>query len=240
VPSGPAMLRPDAAIWRPSPNFGERREGARPRLIVLHYTAMASAAAALDRLCAPEAQVSAHYLIGRDGGLWQMVEEEARAWHAGAGAWGSVRDVNSASIGIEIDNPGDAPFSEPAMARLEALLPGIMARWGIGPEGVIGHSDCAPGRKIDPGPRFDWRRLARGGLSLWPVGGDDPGGALEPLLERAGYTADVSAESRLAAFRSRYRPGADGEACADDRALLAALPPVSSDAHGIDAPNRGA
>ncbi|MEM1431475.1 MAG: N-acetylmuramoyl-L-alanine amidase [Pseudomonadota bacterium] len=220
----------ERGVWWPSPNFGARRLGAAPRLIVLHYTAMHSAEAARDWLCAPTSQVSAHYLIGRQGALWHLVEEEARAWHAGAGAWGGITDVNSASIGIEIDNPGDAPFPEPAMARLEALLPVIMGRWRIGASGVIGHSDCAPGRKIDPGARFDWRRLALGGLAVWPEAGSDPGAGLAPLLQRAGYTADATLDAKLHAFRSRFRPGVTGAPDATDRALLAAL----AAAPGID------
>ena len=211
------------ALWRPSPNVGPRKGGAVPRLIVLHYTAMASAEAALERLCDPVWEVSAHYLIGRDGRLWQMVRERDRAWHAGAGAWGAVGDVNSSSIGIEIDNPGDVPFAEAAMALLETLLPDVMARWGIGPGAVIGHADCAPARKADPGPRFDWRRLARQGLALWPEPVDDPGGDMAPLLARAGYTAAAPVAAKLAAFRARFRPGATGSADATDRALLAAL-----------------
>lgn len=151
--------------WHPSPNFGTRRDGLLPELIVIHYTAMSSASAALERLCDPEAEVSAHYLIEADGTLWQLVEEAERAWHAGAGNWLGRDDINSRSIGIELDNRGTHPFAEPQMATLEQLLPGIMSRWDIQPEGVIGHSDSAPGRKIDPGPRFDWLRLERQGLA---------------------------------------------------------------------------
>jgi N-acetylmuramoyl-L-alanine amidase len=121
------------------------------------------------------------------------------------------------------------------MTRLEALLAGVMARWRIGPEGVIGHSDCAPGRKADPGPRFDWRRLGLRGLALWPRPGPDPGGAVGDLLARAGWTADAPSEARLAAFRARFRPGATGPADRADRALLAALPPGP----GIDAQGDG-
>jgi N-acetylmuramoyl-L-alanine amidase len=223
-----------------SPNAGVRRGPLRPRLVVLHYTAMETAAAALERLCDPAFQVSAHYLVGRDGRLWQLVCERARAWHAGAGAWGAVRDVNSASIGIEIDNTGRAPFAEPAMARLEELLEGVMARWGIGPEGVIGHADCAPGRKADPGPRFDWRRLALRGLALRPdpvaEPRADPGGDVDAWLERAGWTAEAPLDARLAAFRARFRPGVEGPADAADRALLAALP----EGPGIDGVTHGA
>src|SRR5690606_35918468 len=114
---------------------------------------MASAEAALARLCDPVAEVSAHYLIGRDGRIWQLVEEEARAWHAGTGEWRGRGDVNSRSIGIELDNDGRSPFAAPLMDALEALLPGILARWSIPTHGVIAHSDFAPARKIDPGPR---------------------------------------------------------------------------------------
>ena len=152
-------------IDHPSENHGERRRGARPSLVVLHYTAMAGAQAALDRLCAPEHQVSAHWLIAADGCIFRLVDEARRAWHAGAGAWGAVEDVNSASIGIELDNLGDHPFAAPQMAALEALLGEVLGRWSIPAQGVIAHSDLAPARKGDPGPRFDWRRLARAGLA---------------------------------------------------------------------------
>jgi N-acetylmuramoyl-L-alanine amidase len=137
-------------------------------MVVLHYTAMDTAKAALDRLCDPKVEVSAHYLIGEDGQVWHLVDEAKRAWHAGAGQWGSVTDVNSRSIGSELANPGNCPFSEPQMAALETLLAGILQRWDIPPERVIGHSDMAPDRKQDPGARFDWQRLARQGLSVWP------------------------------------------------------------------------
>lgn len=153
------------ALTHPSPNFGARREGAKPSMIVLHYTAMESAAVACARLCDPEAEVSAHYLIDYDGTVLSLVEERKRAWHAGAGAWGAITDVNSRSVGIELQNTGAEPFGEPQMAALEGLLRDVMARWKIGPEGVIGHEDCAPGRKVDPGPRFDWGRLQRQGLA---------------------------------------------------------------------------
>lgn len=147
--------------WHPSPNFGERRGGAKPSIIVIHYTAMDSAEAAVERLCAPEFEVSAHYVIARDGKITQLVKEEDRAWHAGAGEWNGVTDVNSHSIGIELDNDGSSPFSAPLMDALEALLLAIIQRWDIRPEKIIGHMDCAPGRKTDPGPRFDWARIKR-------------------------------------------------------------------------------
>lgn len=206
-------------IWHPSPNFGPRRDGQRPELIVLHYTAMQNAEAALERLCDPAAEVSAHYLIGRDGGLWQLVAEEERAWHAGAGEWAGRGDVNSRSIGIELDNGGDHPFSAPQMDRLEDLLGGIMARWSIPPKGVIGHSCMAPGRKIDPGPRFDWARLAALGLATGAGQGDGTGD-LRALACAAGFSAEVDAQTLLAAVRLRFRPWGRGPLCAADLAVL--------------------
>ena len=148
-------------IQTTSPNFGPRKGGAVPTLIVIHYTAMDTAEAALERLCDPQYEVSAHYLISAQGAVHQLVSEDMRAWHAGAGQWGEITDVNSHSIGIELDNRGDHPYAHPQVETLCALLPGIMKRWNITLENIIGHSDCAPGRKIDPGPRFDWLRLRR-------------------------------------------------------------------------------
>ncbi|MDX2485335.1 MAG: N-acetylmuramoyl-L-alanine amidase [Pseudodonghicola sp.] len=210
--------------WHPSPNFGDRRNALRPELVVLHYTAMAGAGAALARLCDPESEVSSHYLIGADGTLWQMVREADRAWHAGAGTWRGLEDINSRSIGIELDNRGDHPFSEPQMATLETLLPGIMARWGIGPAGVIGHSDMAPGRKCDPGPRFDWARLARLGLALphAPQSGcaTDPEG-FRALAVRAGYPTEASEADLLSAVRHRVRPSGRGPLTQGDMEALA-------------------
>lgn len=208
-------------IDRPSPNFGPRRDGLLPSLIVLHYTAMRDAASALERLCDPSAEVSAHYLVGADGTLWRLVREEMRAWHAGAGAWGGSGDVNSRSIGIELDNDGDSPFPEAQMATLETLLDDIMARWAIPPVGVIAHSDMAPDRKGDPGLRFDWRRLARGGRAVWPERGV-PGDFLMHAAA-AGYPVDCGEDLVLGAFRQRFRPGAEGPLCPDDRAMMAGL-----------------
>ncbi len=203
----------------PSPNFGARRGSVRPDLIVLHYTAMATAEAALARLRDPAAEVSAHYLIAEDGRTWTLVEERSRAWHAGEGAWGDVGDVNSRSIGVELANcAGQAdhpPFPEPQMAALEALLDPVMARWSIPPSRVIGHSDMAPGRKTDPGRKFDWRRLALGGRTVWPPSGlracvpDWP--SFRHAACCAGYVASGGDWAAvLAAFRLRFRPEALG------------------------------
>jgi N-acetylmuramoyl-L-alanine amidase len=226
VPSGRKELIAVPVTWHPSPNFGPRRDGLIPTLIVLHFTAMDSAQAALDRLCDPEPEVSAHYLIGGDGAIWQMVKEQDRAWHAGAGEWGGFDDVNSRSIGIELDNRGDHPFSELQMAALETLMLEIMARWAIGAAGVIAHSDMAPGRKFDPGPRFDWQRLARQGLSIWsdPVA-EIPADAahFRKLAQAAGFTADVTDTVLLDAVRLRFRPWGQGALCAADMAALGGL-----------------
>lgn len=203
-------------IPHPSPNHGERRGGARPRLIVLHYTGMASAAAALAKLCDPVDEVSAHYVIGTDGTVWQLVDEARRAWHAGAGSWQGQGDVNSRSIGIELVNTALHPFPEPQMTALGALLAGAMARHGIPPEGVIAHSDMAPTRKVDPGPRFDWRRLARAGLSVWPDGGQADPAAFRPAALAFGYPAEAEAAALLSAFRLRFRPWASGPLDATD------------------------
>jgi N-acetylmuramoyl-L-alanine amidase len=185
---------------------------------------MESCDAALARLCDPAAEVSAHYLIDYDGRVICLVAEAQRAWHAGAGSWRGLGDVNSRSIGIELANNGDEPFPEPQMAALETLLAGILQRWSIPAQGVIGHSDMAPGRKADPGRRFDWRRLALGGLSVWPS--DAPGSAVPgefAACARAFGYPDAGAATLLAAFRLRFRPWGQGPATAEDTALAAGL-----------------
>lgn len=210
----------------PSPNHGERKGAARPSLIVLHYTALPDLATARDWLCDPAREVSAHWLVAEDGGAEQLVDEARRAWHAGAGGWGGVGDVNSASIGIELQNPGDRPFPQAQMARLERLLAAIMARWAIPRQGVIAHSDLAPSRKRDPGPRFDWRRLALQGLSIWPPAPGDPSVPLQASLDRIGYPPAPAAD-RLTAFRLRFRPQARGPETAADRAWAEAVARLS-------------
>lgn len=198
-----------------------------PDLVVLHHTAMTNAAAALERLCDPAAEVSSHYLIGEGGEVWHLVDEEMRAWHAGAGQWGGVCDVNSRSIGIELVNTGAHPYPWPQMAALECLMRAVMKRWRIPPERVIAHSDMAPGRKADPGPRFDWRGLAQQGLSVWPEGRS---GAMETDMARFvaqacafGYPEGVDARALLEAFRLRFRPWAEGPLEPVDIALSADL-----------------
>ena len=206
----------------PSPNCGPRRNDARPSLIVIHYTAMPILAEARARLCDPTAEVSAHYLIAEHGETEALVPDELRAWHAGAGSWGGLDDVNSHSIGIELSNPGDAPFPEPQMKALERLLAEIMDRWSIAPERVIGHSDMAPERKRDPGRFFDWRRLATLGLSVWPTEGGDTDTPFAASARAFGYP-EAADQALLEAFRMRFRPWADGPEDAADRSLAADL-----------------
>ncbi|WP_299928048.1 N-acetylmuramoyl-L-alanine amidase [uncultured Pelagimonas sp.] len=183
---------------------------------------MTSAIGARDWLCNPEAEVSAHYVIAEDGHLWQLVSEEDRAWHAGAGAWGGIQDVNSHSIGIEIANTGSQPFADPQMRVLENLLRGIMTRWDIPADRVIGHSDCALGRKIDPGRRLDWLRLARQGLAIWPDAAM-PGDFAKDCAA-FGYVAEQGQQDQLLdAFRMRFRPWAVGPLDDMDRGLAADL-----------------
>ncbi len=228
-------------LSRPSPNYGPRRDAALPDMVVIHYTAMQTAAAALERLCDPQAEVSAHYLICDQGQIWQMVAEDQRAWHAGAGRWGATRDVNSRSIGIELANRGDHPFAASQMDVLEQLLAQVMARWAIVPERIIGHSDMAPVRKSDPGARFDWLRLARQGLGIWPDGAAPDiaagmaAGTTAPCradrfmqdAARFGYhppaDCDDPVAAVLAAFRLRFRPQAQGALDCTDCALIADL-----------------
>jgi len=204
----------------PSPNFGPRRNGLRPRLVVLHYTAMGSVDAAYARLCDPKAEVSAHHLISQTGQVTQLVAEDMRAWHAGAGAWQGKDDINSRSIGIELDNTGTSPFTAPLMDALERLLAEIMQRWSIPASGVIGHSDMAPGRKCDPGPRFDWLRLERQGLARarGQQGLSHPvsWATFRAAAQSCGYSADLPDEVLLQAVRLRYRNGARGALSAED------------------------
>ena len=208
-----------------SPNFGPRRGGLRPELVVLHYTAMADCDAALRVLCSPDREVSAHYLIRRTGEVIQLVDEQMRAWHAGAGSWRGKDDVNSRSIGIELDNDGTSPFAAPLMNALEGLLPGILARWSIPPEGVIGHSCMAPGRKIDPGPRFDWQRLARSDPAVWPKNTHTT--TPDPAQFRADARAfgfpDVADDLLLTAARLRFQPWARGPLDGRDCAIMAEM-----------------
>jgi N-acetylmuramoyl-L-alanine amidase len=215
---------------RPSPNHD-----ARPGpvdILLLHYTGMVAAEAALGRLCDPVARVSAHYLIEEDGTLWQLVEENRRAWHAGVSFWAGASDINARSIGIELQNPGHEfgyrAFPEPQMKTLIELAQGILARHAIPAWRVIGHSDVAPTRKEDPGERFNWQRLAAAGIGLWPVADGDPppGRDWQALLAAYGYDIRDPAAA-LVAFQRHFQPAtlskpADAETCRRLAALIRA------------------
>jgi N-acetylmuramoyl-L-alanine amidase len=234
--SGFSADHPGAEI-RVSPNFGLRAQGRGPDMIVLHYTGMESADAAEAWLCDPASEVSSHYLVHEDGRIVQMVRESDRAWHAGRASWKGEKDVNSLSIGIEIANRGhflgyDA-FPEDQIEAVIALCRGIMSRHAVTPERVLAHSDVAPGRKIDPGEKFPWRRLHEAGIGHF-VEGPQPGGSrrmalgargrrveeLQSMLGLYGYgveitgTFDPLTRTVVEAFQRHFRPAlVDG--CAD-------------------------
>lgn len=224
-----------------SPNCNERKLPI--SMVVLHYTGMQTMQEALDRLCDPAAEVSAHYLIDVDGTVIRLVPEEKRAWHAGRSYWRGITDVNSASIGIEIVNPGHEfgyrPFTDAQMESLIPLLSSIMARHNIEPANVVGHSDVAPARKQDPGELFEWELLARYGLAL-PTPKprirllhENPG-AFYLSLERFGYDI-TDGRAAVAAFQRRFRPRiVDGELDGEVGALLFELLIARDAAEGED------
>lgn len=212
----------------PSPNCDERSLPV--TMVVLHYTEMADAETALARLTDPEAKVSAHYLISEAGEVTRLVDEAKRAWHAGVSFWRGIRDVNSASIGIELDHPGHAlgyrEFSEAQFSALVPLLARIVEEHGIPRANVVGHSDVAPARKIDPGELFPWDRLAEYKLCLARPdkleAGDpfDNDAAFYLALERFGYDV-TDGHKAVEAFQRRWRPEKiDGEVDGQVRAIL--------------------
>lgn len=214
--------------WATSPNFEPRRDGTRPSILLLHYTGMMSAESAVDWLCRPESKVSCHYLVDERGAVIQMVEETMRAWHAGVSTWSGESDVNSASIGIEIQNPGHElgyrAFPDAQMEAVAALSRDIVARHEIRPENVLAHSDVAPLRKSDPGEKFSWRMLHEAGVGLWvepesiregalllPGDEGEPVHAVQARLRAFGYAIDVSGrydgltEGVVRAFQRHFR-----------------------------------
>jgi len=193
------------ARWVPSPNHEARRA----IIVVVHATEQGSVRESLATLRSENAggKVSAHYLIGRDGRLYQLVDERQRAWHAGGGSWGRITDLNSASIGIELDNDGSADFPPAQVARLLVLLEDICRRNDIPRSQVIGHADLAPWRKRDPGPRFPWRQLAEAGFGAWPsadAGLPPPGFDGWVALQLVGYPMREP-QAALRAFRLHFR-----------------------------------
>ena len=196
-----------ADAWIASPNHGPRE----PSLVVLHYTTNDDAETAIRTLVNPQLEVSAHYLVGRDGRIVQLVDEERRAWHAGASYWGGTRDVNSASIGIELDNNGYEPFPAPQIEALLALLADLRTRYNIPAANVVGHSDVALSRKVDPGPWFPWRTLAQHGFGRWcdpPYPAAPPGFSLDMSLRVLGYDMTRPDAARRA-FHLHYLPDLD-------------------------------
>ena len=199
-------------IETPSPNFEPRPPGTAIDMLVVHYTGMLSAEAALRRLCDPEAKVSAHYLIDEDGMMHRLVAEDMRAWHAGVSSWRGATDINSRSIGIELVNPGHEfgyrAFPDAQLAAFRDLSLEILARHPIPAGNVVGHSDVAPTRKTDPGEFFPWREMAAAGIGLWPEDADHlemDAAALSALLAEIGYdVADFTAA--LKAFQRHFRP----------------------------------
>lgn len=236
----------------PSPNQGERKEGRRPDMIVLHYTGMKDGVSALQQLTNPLAQVSSHYIVWEDGRIFQLVAESARAWHAGAGAWGRDTDINSCSIGIEIVNGGhDYGLPDYPAVQIDAVIAlcrDIAARWQIPPQRILAHSDTAPARKADPGEKFPWDRLAAEGVGHFvpPALASDgprfareaegpPVQALQAMLNLYGYALpvtgvfDETTEQTVTAFQRHFRPAnvdgvADLSTIKTLRDLIAALP----------------
>jgi len=173
-------------VQYPSVNVNERR----PSFVILHHTGDADAKQALGTLTRAAAEVSAHYLVARDGTLFYLVDEFKRAWHAGPAYWGGELDMNSASIGIELDNDGAAAYAEAQIEALLALLADLKERYRIPAANFIGHADIAPGRKVDPGVNFPWKRLAERGFGLWcepPYEAVPPGLDTGMLLGAFGY-----------------------------------------------------
>jgi N-acetylmuramoyl-L-alanine amidase len=233
-----------------SPNVEARVDGAVPRLIVLHYTGMTSGRAAVDWLCNPASKVSCHYLVDDDGTIVQMVDETLRAWHAGVSSWRGEIDINSISIGIEIQNQGHSAgcpvFPTVQMRRVAALCSEIMARYGFGFDQVVAHSDIAPGRKVDPGEAFDWEWLHSQGVGQCVVvqatagemlrKGDDGKAvaALQRDLATYGYGIEATGQfddrTRIVveAFQRRFRRSrVDGIADAQTQGILQRLVAVT-------------
>jgi N-acetylmuramoyl-L-alanine amidase len=206
----------------PSPNFDERR----PNFVILHFTSNKSVEPALHTLSSPASGVSSHYLIARDGTTYALVDERKRAWHAGVSYWGGNRDLNSASIGIELDNDGEEPYAEPQIVVLLALLGELKRKYAIPAANFLGHSDVAPRRKGDPGRYFPWQRLAGQGYGLWcepPYSAQPQSTADDVLLAALGYdVADIDAA--IGAFRLHFTPRSDTRRLTtEDHALIHCL-----------------
>jgi len=249
-----SLDRPDfkGAHLSPSPNHGERLRGRKPDILLLHYTGMGSAESAFDWLRTPESQVSSHYIVFEDGAVHQLVAESRRAWHAGRSEWKGEGDINSASIGIEIVNPGHPggcpDFPDVQIEAVTELCLDCATRWSIAPERVLAHSDVAPARKRDPGERFPWQRLHEKGVGHWVAPGElrsgrflqkgeagEPIQALQSMLALYGYPVEINGvfdeatEQVVIAFQRHFRPArvdgvADVSTIETLHRLIAALP----------------
>jgi N-acetylmuramoyl-L-alanine amidase len=217
APQGPTV----PVSWQPSPNFDERR----PNFVILHQTTNDDAERALRTLTDPLKKVSAHYLVGRDGAIVQLVDERARAWHAGESSWGGLSDLNSASIGVELDNNGEEPFAEAQITALLSLLADLKTRYRIPDANFLGHGDVAPRRKVDPSRHFPWKRLAARGFGLW-CDAPPPAPATfdaRVALQALGYSL-VDADAAARAFRRHWTgDDASAELTDADKALLYCL-----------------
>lgn len=227
--SRPTPDSPVAAKVFPSPNHGERTEGKKPDMLLLHYTGMPDEGAALNRLCDATAEVSAHYFVFGNGHALQLVPEARRAWHAGVSCWDGERDINSVSIGIEIANPGHPggmpPYPAEQIETVIRLCKDITERWSIPAVRVLGHSDVAPRRKDDPGETFPWQQLHEAGVGHWakptPISGGrffspgergQPIEAMQTMFALYGYDLDIDGvyspetEAVVRAFQRHFRP----------------------------------
>jgi N-acetylmuramoyl-L-alanine amidase len=216
-------------IDAPSPNFGPRKDGKKIKYIILHYTGTETAFEALRLLQGgdPGHEVSAHYFVDMDGAITRLVDEEMRAWHAGKSSWEGEDDINSCSIGIEIQNPGHdfgyVPFPDEQVKAAAELCKDIMARHGILPCHVLAHSDIAPERKKDPGELFPWEELARQGIGAWPdVNDEDMEDAsdIKNILTKYGYDQNLDEKILVTAFQRHFQPDKfltpDSSGTADD------------------------
>ena len=208
--------------WRPSPNFDERR----PNFVIIHATSDNTAEEALRTLTDPQRTVSAHYVIGRDGTTYQLVDERARAWHAGESKWGANTDLNSTSLGIELDNNGDEPFPDVQISALLTLLKGMQERHRVPAANFLGHGDVAPRRKVDPSRYFPWALLASQGYGLWcdqPL--PEPPATMDALLALRAFGYDVTDPvAATRAFKRHFVPDETATAFTDrDRGVLYCL-----------------
>ena len=219
----PVKQQADGGLqWRPSPNFDERR----PNFVIIHATGDNTAEQALRTLTDPQRKVSAHYVIGRDGRTYQLVDERARAWHAGESKWGADTDLNSASLGIELDNNGDEPFPDVQISALLGLLKGMAARYHVAAANYLGHGDVAPRRKVDPSRYFPWALLATEGYGLWcdsPL--PAPPETMDTLLALRAFGYDVSdPAAAVRAFKRHFVPDETATEFTDrDRSVLYCL-----------------